>query len=59
MGNRNRIGAALYYLAAVLAAVLTGFFVGNNQIWQAWVAGFVALLSVVLAILTTTKQRQP
>jgi membrane protein YdbS with pleckstrin-like domain len=59
MGNRNRIGAAFYYLAAVLAAVLTGLFVGNNQIWLAWVAGLVAALSVVLAILTTTKQRQP
>jgi membrane protein YdbS with pleckstrin-like domain len=58
MHNRNRIGAALYYLAAVLATVLTGFFVANNQIWQAWVAGFIAALSVVMAILTTTKRRQ-
>jgi membrane protein YdbS with pleckstrin-like domain len=58
MHNRNRIGAAFYYLAAVLAAVLAGFFIANNQIWQAWVAGFVAAMSVVMAILTTSKRRQ-
>lgn len=58
MNNRNRISAALYYLTAALTAVLTGYFVANDRIWQAWVAGFITVLLIVLIVLTTSRRRQ-